>query len=256
MSERLEGNELSGRVALVTGAGRNIGRSIALALANAGAAIVLNARTSGPEIDAVAAEIERRGGKALAWLADVKDETAVTAMVEAAHARFGRIDILVNNAAVRREAAFETLDVAEWRETLAIILDGAFITTKACLPYLKASGAGAIINIGGLTGHTGAKRRPHVVTAKAGLVGLTKALAHDLAEHAITVNCVVPGLIDTVRVGSTSGMPAHHATSKTLLGRLGKPDEIAAAVCYLAGPGARFVTGQSLHVNGGVYLGS
>jgi 3-oxoacyl-[acyl-carrier protein] reductase len=173
-------------------------------------------------------------------------------MAEATVARFGRIDILVNNAAVRPEQEFEHLTLEDWRGVMAVILDAAFITAKACLPQLKAGGAGAIVNIGGLSGHTGARHRAHVVAAKAGLVGLTKALAHDLAPHAITVNCVVPGLIATAR-DPKARMPDRHDPSRTLAGRFGAPEEIAGAVRYLAS--ARYVTGQTLHVNGGAYLG-
>ncbi|MCC7045652.1 MAG: 3-oxoacyl-ACP reductase FabG [Alphaproteobacteria bacterium] len=252
----IEGSELAGKVAIVTGAGRNIGRAIALDLAAAGAAVLVNARSNRAEVDAVVAEIERAGGRALAHLADVTDAAAVQRMAAEAAAELGRIDILVNSAAVRRETPIDAMTAAEWREILGIVLDGAFHCVKACLPQLKASGAGAIVNIGGLTGHTGAKDRAHVVTAKAGLAGFTKALAHDLAEHGITVNCVSPGMIDTKRGGSGApGQPHHHQSRKTLVGRLGNPTDIAAAVRYLAGPQARYVTGQILHVNGGVYLG-
>ncbi|MFZ4809206.1 MAG: SDR family NAD(P)-dependent oxidoreductase [Hyphomicrobiaceae bacterium] len=164
--------------------------------------------------------------------------------------------MVVNNAAVRGEKPFESLDYATWRNVLAICLDGAFNCCQAALPALKASGAGTIVNIGGLTAHTGAKERAHVVTAKAGLVGLTRALAHDLAPFAITVNNVAPGMMDTTR-GASAGhqQPRHHATQQTLVGRRGRPDEIATSVRWLAGPGGRFVTGQIIHVNGGVYLG-
>lgn len=247
-------NELSGRVAIVTGAGRNIGRAIALALADAGAAVVVNGRTNREAVDGVVREIEAKGGKALAAMADVADEAAVQRMASAAVERFGRIDILVNNAAGRPEQAIEAMSLADWKSVLATILDGAFLTVKAALPPLKESGAGAIINIGGVSGHVGSKHRAHVVTAKAGLVGLTRALAHDLAEHGITVNCVVPGLIGTAR-DPKAPLPHHHSVSRTLAGRLGTPEEVAAAVRFLAGPQARYVTGQALHVNGGVYLG-
>src|SRR5204862_153828 len=118
-------------------------------------------------------------------------------MVEQAASRFGRIDILVNNAAVRAEQAFETMTLADWRAVTAVILDGAFNCVQACLPHLKTSGAGVIINIGGLSAHTGAARRPHVVTAKAGLIGLTRALAHELAPDKIRVNAVTPGVMAT-----------------------------------------------------------
>jgi 3-oxoacyl-[acyl-carrier protein] reductase len=168
--------------------------------------------------------------------------------------RFGRIDILVNNAAGRPEKKFDEMTLADWRCVLAVILDGAFLTVKACLPHLQQSGAGAIINIGGVSAHVGTKHRAHVVTAKAGLIGLTKALAHDLAADGITANCVVPGLIETAR-DPNAKLPHHHNVSKTLVGRLGEPQEIAAAVHYLAGPSARYITGQALHLNGGMYLG-
>jgi 3-oxoacyl-[acyl-carrier protein] reductase len=249
------GRDLDGKVAIVTGAGRNIGRAIALALAEAGAAIVVNARQSHDEAEATRAEIERCSGRAVVAMADVTVPDQVAAMADAAHKAFGRIDILVNNAAVRREAPLDEIDLAEWRRIVGIVLDGAFICVKACLPHLRKSGAGAIINIGGLSGHTGAKGRPHVIAAKSGLVGLTRALAHDLADDRINVNCIVPGLIDTVRKASSSVHPGHQALHHTLTGGHGKPDDVAAAVRYLAGPHARYVTGQTFHINGGAYLG-
>ncbi|KAB0677603.1 SDR family oxidoreductase [Aureimonas leprariae] len=246
--------ELAGRIAIVTGSSRNIGRAIALSLAEAGAAILVHARGSKPEAEAVAAEIRAAGGRAAVALGDVAKPEDTRRIAKAALQAFGRIDILVNNAAVRREAEFGTVDYSDWREVLGTILDGAFLLTQACLPELKRSGAGSVVNIGGLTGHTGAEKRVHVVAAKAGLVGLTKALAHDLAPQAITVNCVSPGMIDTVRGASAPSNPAHHATRRTLVGRRGTPEEVAAAVRYLCGPQARFVTGQTIHVNGGTYL--
>jgi 3-oxoacyl-[acyl-carrier protein] reductase len=246
--------DLAGRVAVVTGAGRNIGRAIALELADAGASVVVNGRADGAAVDGVVREIESKSGKALAAMADVSDATAVESMMAAAVQRFGRIDIVVNNAAGRPEKAFEAISLAEWRGVLATVLDGAFLTVKAALPQLRQSDAGAIVNIGGVSGHVGTKHRAHVVTAKAGLVGLTRALAHDLSEYGITANCVVPGLIDTAR-DPNAALPHHHNVSKTLTGRFGTPEEIAAAVRFLAGPQARYITGQALHVNGGVYLG-
>jgi 3-oxoacyl-[acyl-carrier protein] reductase len=248
-----QSRELEGRVALVTGASRNIGRAMALSLARGGAAVIVNARVSVDEAKAVVAEIEEGGGKAMALVADVTDESAVDAMVQEALKRFGRLDILVNNAAVRGVSTVDAIDPAEFRRISGIILDGAFICVKACLAALRASGQGAIVNIGGMSGHTGAKGRPHVIAAKMGLVGLTRALAHDLAGDSITVNCVVPGLIETVRTG-TSGAHSAHADDN-MVGRRGRPEEIAAAVRFLAGPDARYITGQDWHVNGGAYLG-
>src|SRR3979490_1863388 len=242
-------NDLIGRVAIVTGAGRNIGRAIALALAQGGAAIVVNARSNRAEADAVAHEIEALGGKALVHVGDVADAAAVQAMADAAVKHFGRIDILVNNAALRREKPFAEMSYAEWREIMDVTLDGTFHCVKSCLPALRESGAGTIVNIGGLSAHTGAKSRAHVVTAKAGIIGFTRALAHDLADDGIPVNCVVPGLIGTPRP-KDKPEPAHHLTHQTITGERGKPEDVAAAVRFLCGPGARYINGQAIHANG------
>jgi 3-oxoacyl-[acyl-carrier protein] reductase len=249
-----EAKELDGRVALVTGAGRNIGRAIALELAAAGAAVVVNARSNQVEANDVVRAIESDGGRAAAALGDVTDRKAVDKMAALALDRFGRLDILVNNAALRRETPLDSMTYEEWREITGSVLDGAFHCVQACLPALKASGQGAIINLGGLSGHVGAKDRAHVVTAKAGIVGLTRALAHDLAESKITVNCVSPGFIDTVRK-HMGPAPQHHATHHILAGRHGASDEIAGMVRFLCGPQGRYITGQTIHVNGGAYLG-
>jgi 3-oxoacyl-[acyl-carrier protein] reductase len=252
----VDSTPLKGKVALVTGAGRNIGRAIALALADAGANVAVNVSTSLDQGKSVVDEVAAYGVDALLVAADVTQRADVDAMIAAIAKHFGRLDILVNNAAVRKEAAFADLSYAEWRAVQAVCVDGAFHCTQAALPLLRASEAAAIINIGGLTAHTGAPMRAHVVTAKAALGGLTRALAHELAEAGITVNCVSPGMVETMRgTASAPASPAHHANRTPLLGRRGLPSEIASAVVWLAGPGARFTTGQTLHVNGGAYLG-
>jgi len=247
----VSGGDLQGRAAIVTGSARNIGLAIARALAGAGAAVVINAKSSAAEAEAAAKEIRDAGGKATARIADVSTPDGAAALVAAAVDAFGRVDILVNNAAVRREMDFARLDYQEWRDIMGTILDGAYLCAHAALPHLIAAGGGSIVNIGGLSSYTGAARRAHVIAAKAGLVGLTRALAHDLAPHAITVNCVAPGLIDTARRGPE---PAHHASHATLVGRRGRPEEIAAVVRFLCGPDARYITGQTLHANGGVFM--
>ena len=247
--------ELNGKVAIVTGAGRNIGRAIALTLAEGGASIVVNARNNRAEAESVAREIESAGGKAQIHIGDVADANAVQALADTAAQQFGRIDILVNNAALRRERPFAEMDYAAWREILDVTLDGTFHCVKACLPALRQSKAGSIVNIGGLSAHTGAKNRAHVVTAKAGIIGFTRALAHDLADDGITVNCVVPGLIGTPRPRDKPE-PAHHLTHQTISGERGRPEDVAAMVRFLCGPAARYVNGQAIHANGGAYLGA
>ncbi|MGB7941055.1 MAG: SDR family oxidoreductase, partial [Pseudolabrys sp.] len=250
MSEK----ELAGKVAIVTGAGRNIGRAIALHLAQAGASVVINVRSNKTEADNVLREIEAAGGKATAVLGDVSDEKTAFALAEAAINRFGRIDFLVNNAALRREKPITEMSYADWREVMGVILDGTFHCVHACLPAMRKNG-GTIINIGGMSAHIGSKDRAHVMTAKTGLVGFTRALAHDLAAEKITANCVVPGAIDTRRPVSSQA-PAHHLTHGTISGERGKPEDVAAMVRFLCSPGGRYVTGQTIHVSGGGYLGS
>jgi 3-oxoacyl-[acyl-carrier protein] reductase len=248
------GSELAGKVALVTGGARNIGRAIARALAAGGASVMVNAKTSRAQAEETVAMIEQAGGKAALHIADVTDPRAVAAMVEATVKRFGRIDALVNNAAVRMETPFEQITLEDWRRVIAIVLDGAFICTQACVSQMAKAGGGTIINIGGLTGHRGATGRAHVIAAKSGLAGLTKALALDLAPQHITVNCVVPGTIDSQRgLPGVPDRPAHRAAPPPV-GRRGEPEEVAAMVRMLCGPDARYITGQAIHVNGGGYL--
>ena len=247
------GKELEGRVAVITGAGRSIGRAMALELAAGGAAVVVNVRSNRAEADAVVKEIEAAGGRALAAIADVTDAPAVDAMAKAALARFGRIDYLVNNAALRQEKAIEHMTFEDWRYITGIVLDGAFHCVKACLEPIKASDAGSIINVGGLTGAMGAPDRVHVVTAKAGLAGFTRGLAMELAPHKITVNTLVPAML--ARPDKPYEIPPH-PLYRPLLGRAGWPSDFAPLARFLVGPGARYITGQIINVNGGTYFGT
>ena len=249
-----DASELAGKVVLVTGGARNIGRAIARALAAGGAAVMVNANTSREDAAETVAQISAAGGRAVLHIADISDADAVAAMVQAVVAKFGRLDCLVNNAAIRAETPFAGMALAEWRRVLSTILDGAFLCAQACLPHMQRAGGGSIVNIGGMTAHTGAAGRAHVVTAKAGLAGMTRALALELAPHGITVNSVVPGTIETVR--GLPGAPERPAHRQALppVGRRGEPAEVADAVRFLCGPGARYITGQSLHINGGGYM--
>ena len=242
------GDELAGKVALVTGGARNIGRAIARSLAAGSALVMVNAKTSRSEAEKTVGMI---GDRAALHIADVTNPKEVERLVEATVSRFGRIDFLVNNAAVRYETAFADMSYDEWRSVLSIVLDGAFLCAKAALPHLVKAGGGSIVNIGGQTGHKGAAERAHVITAKAGLAGMTKALAMDLAPHRITVNCVVPGTIETVRGLPGAPPRPEHRSGLPPVGRRGAPAEIAAMVRMLCGPDARYITGQSIHVNGG-----
>jgi 3-oxoacyl-[acyl-carrier protein] reductase len=244
---------MTGQVAVVTGAARNIGRAIAVDLARAGAKIVVHANTSAESAAETVKLIEAEGGTAILASGDVTQQADMEALMATALSAFGRIDTLVNNAALRRETKFEDLTYEEWREVMSVILDGAFLTAKAALPTLKVQG-GTIINLGGMSAHTGTTDRAHVVAAKTGLVGLTRALAFDLAPFGITANCVVPGLIDTKRGKSGHGSASLAAARVPLVGRQGRPEEVASMVRMLCGPQSRYITGQTMHVNGGAFV--
>jgi 3-oxoacyl-[acyl-carrier protein] reductase len=234
----------------VTGASRRIGRATALALADLGAAVVVNARASADEADLVKGEIERRGGQALVHLADVRDEVAVRGMMDAIVARFGGLNVLVNNAAVRFERAFLEMTLEEWREVTNIILEGAFLCARAALPLMLTAGGGRIVNVGGVSAHVGAPQRAHVITAKAGLVGLTRALAHEFASAGITVNCVVPGKIG----GPRSPTAGKGIDASPIVPREGVPEDVAQLIAHLCLPASSYVTGQTIHVSGGLFM--
>lgn len=240
--------ELAGKVALVTGASRNIGRSIALALVAGGAAVAVNARTAKEDADKVVQEIRAAGGQAETFLADIVDPKAVNAMVDGVVKRFGRLDILVLNASVRKETPFKDMSFDEWRSLLSITLDGSFHCVKACLPHLIKAGGGSIVTLGGMTALSGAKKRVHGSVGKFGLYGMTRALSKELGEHRINVNCVAPGQMNTTRGADRSARPD---VSNVPMGRRVEPEEIASTVRFLCSPGAAMISGQLIYVDGG-----
>ncbi len=246
------GKELAGKVALVTGGARNIGAAISLALAQGGASVAINTRASREDGERVVQEIRAAGGQAELYLADVADADAVKRMTDAVLQRFGRIDMLVLNASVRKETPFLEISFEEWRGIMGISLDGSFRLCQACLPSMVANGGGSIVTLGGMQALSGAKKRVHGSVAKHGMVGLTRALAREFAEHGVRANCVAPGQMDTVRAAGRA--PRADPKAAIPLGRLGDAREIADTVRFLCGPGASYITGQTIHVNGGVMM--
>lgn len=244
--------ELAGRVALVTGAAKNIGRAIALELAAAGAAVAVNTRASVAEAEAVVADIHAAGGKAAVFVADIAQAAAVTAMHRSVEQQLGPVTELVLNASVRREIPFTDMTFEEWREVMGISLDGSFHCIKAVLPGMLAAGSGNIITLAGDTAFNGAVGKVHSSAGKSGLAGMTRALARELGPQGIRVNCVSPGHINTVRPAHRAARPA--AGSAIPLGRYGESAEIAATVRFLCSSGAGYITGQIIHVNGGQWM--
>ena len=243
--------KLDGKVALITGSGRNIGRATALKLAGEGAHIVVNARTNQAEADAVAHAVRDRGVKALAVLADLGNKDQVDAMVARALDEFGRVDILINNAAIRPHKPFTEVTVQDWEHVRGVVLDGAFYCTQAAIPSMVKNQYGRILFFTGEGAFTGGSGRAHVSAAKMGLVGLARALASEFAPQNIRVNVVSPGSIDTRRDNPEWYQGRAPNAAGIPLGRQGHVDEIAAACLFLVSDDGGFVTGQTIHVNGG-----
>ena len=243
---------LQGKVALVSGAGKNIGRTIALTLAQDGAAIVVNGRSDKAAVDGVVAEIVKAGGKAIAAMGDVSDPAVPPRLAEEAAKAFGGVDILVSNAGLRKQTAFLDMSFDEWRGIMSVALDGAFLLGKAVVPQMVKRGGGAFVAISGISTHVGTPNRCHVSASKSGLEGLMRALAVELAPHKVTCNALAPGAIDTTRGASAGPRPVENRPIP--LKRFGTVEEIAAMVRLLVGPQGSFITGQTIHVNGGEFL--
>ena len=244
--------KLDGKVALVTGSGRNIGRATILKMAAAGANVVVNARSNQAEADAVAEEARAMGVKAMAILADVSNKEQVDSMVAMAMAEFGKIDILVNNAAIRPHKPFLEVTLEDWEYVRGVVLDGAFYTTSAIMPSMVKNEYGRIIFFTGDGAFQGPPERAHVSAAKMGLVGMCRSLASEFAPKNIRVNVVSPGSIDTSREHPEWYPDARPPDASHIpMQRQGKVDEIASTVMFLISDEGGFITGQSIHANGG-----
>jgi len=239
------------QVAVVTGASRGIGRATALELAALGARVLVNYHSSAAAADEVVAAIVRAGGDAIVHQADVCDPDAARALVEAALARWGRLDILVNNAGITADAPFFRLKPEQWHKVIETDLTAVFLCCQAALPAMRARSYGRIINIGSLAGLAGNVGQANYAAAKAGLVGLSRALAREAATDGITVNVVAPGYIETDLVDTISPALREWALGAIAMHRFGTPDEVAAAVGFLASPRSSYITGHVLTIDGG-----
>ncbi len=244
--------EITSRVAVVTGASRGIGRAVARELATTGARVLAGARDQ--HADAVAAEITAGGGTAHAVSVDVTDSASVRRMIDTALDRFGRVDILVNNAGIARDQLLVRMKRDEWDAVVATNLTAAFTCAQAALRPMLKQRFGRIINISSVVGLMGNAGQANYAASKAGVIGMTKSLAREVASRGITVNVVAPGMIDTEMTRAVMQGPREAWASKIPLGRLGTPEEVAAAVGFLASDKAAYITGQVVGVNGGLYM--
>lgn len=247
---------LQGRTALVTGSGRNIGKSIALMYASEGANVIINNKSNIEELNTTAKEIKDLGVEVLAIQADISNEQEVNSMIGSGLEKFGTIDILVNNAALRPGTPFVDMEYSDWKKVTGIDLDGAFLCSKLCVPGMISNSWGRIINIAGLMALEGHEGYTHVSASKMGLVGFTRSLAKELAPHNILVNCVSPGTIDTTGPRHAKMTKeeldelAARRYARVPLGRLATVEEISSVCLFLASDGAGYMTGQTMHVNG------
>ena len=244
--------DLTGRVAVVTGASRGIGRAIATRLAAQGATVVAAAR--GDNAAGTAEEIMTAGGKAEAAAVDVSDTATVEALVSGTLARHGRIDILVNNAGITKDQLMLRMKRDDWDLVIATNLTGTFALTQAVLKPMIRQKGGRIICISSVVGQSGNAGQANYAASKAGIIGFAKAVAQEVASRNITVNVVAPGMVDTDMTRAITETTRDEWASRIPLKRLGTPDDIAAAVCFLASDEAAYITGQVLAVNGGMYM--
>jgi 3-oxoacyl-[acyl-carrier protein] reductase len=244
---------LNGKIALVTGAAQGIGRDIALGLAADGADVAI-CDVNLEAAQKTAADIEAKGRKSLAVKANVAASADVTAMIDQIVEKFGRIDILVNNAGITRDGLILRMKDEDWDLVLSINLKGAFLCTKAALKHMSKQRSGTIINIASIVGAMGNAGQANYVASKAGLIGLTKTIAREYANRNVTANAVAPGFIDTAMTQALTDQVRTDLAKQIPLGRLGSSEDVANAVRFLASPSAAYITGQVVHVNGGMYM--
>lgn len=245
---------LEGRVALVTGASQGIGRAVAIELAKAGAAVALAARNQA-KLAEVKAEIEAAGGKAESFALDVSSEDSIKAVAKDVLAKLGAVHILVNNAGMTKDGLVLRMKAADWNDVLNTNLTGAFLLTQAVLQPMMKARWGRIVNITSVVGETGQAGQANYAASKAGMIGLTKSLAREFASRGITVNAVAPGYIETAMTAVLNDDQKNAMLGVVPLGRAGADADIAAAVRFLASDDASYITGHTLDVNGGMYMG-
>jgi len=245
---------LAGKIALVTGASQGIGRACALELARAGATVALAARNI-EKLDAVAAEISAEGGTAKAYALDVSSEESIKAAAKAVLGDHGGVHVLVNNAGITKDGLALRMRLADFEDVLRTNLTGAFLLTQAVISSMMKARWGRVINITSVVGETGAAGQANYAASKAGLLGLTKSLAREFASRGITVNAVAPGFIQTAMTDALTEEQKAGILAQIPLARYGTDADIAAAVAYLASDGAGYITGHTLDVNGGLYMG-
>lgn len=247
-------SDLTGKTAIITGASRGIGAEIAKRFAQAGAKVVVNYSGSQEKAEAVVASIKENGGEAIAVKANVSDAESVKAMVEEAMAAFGSVDILVNNAGITRDNLMMRMKDDEWDDVINTNLKGVFVCTKAVTRQMMKQRSGRIVNIASIVGVMGNAGQANYVASKAGVIGLTKTTARELASRGITANAVAPGFITTDMTDALNDEIQQSMMAQIPLGRFGKPEEVAKAALFLASDEASYMTGQTLHLDGGMVM--